>query len=55
MPQRKDDKDQDNESLFERLLREKRKKKLLSKNDAWFFGMCVMFALFAAKGMFTIQ
>ena len=55
MPQRKDDKSQDEESLFERLLREKRAIKLLEKNNAWFFGMYVMFALFAAKGMFTIQ
>jgi len=55
MLQRKDDKGQDNESLFERLLREKRMKKLLVKNNAWFIGMCVIFALFAAQGMFTIQ
>ena len=55
MRQRKDDKGQDNESLFERLLREKRIKKLLVKNNAWFFGMYVVIALFAAKGMFTIQ
>lgn len=55
MQRRKYDKGDDKESLFERLLREKRVKKLLDKNNAWFFGMYVMFALFAAKGMFTIQ
>lgn len=55
MWQRKDDKDQENESLFERRLREKRLKKQLARNDALFFGMCVMFALFSAQGMFTIQ
>jgi len=55
MWQRKDNDDQDGESLFERWLREKRVKKQLAKNDALFFGMYVMFALFAAQGMFTIQ
>jgi len=55
MWRRKNDNDQDSESLFERFLREKRVKKQLAKNDALFFGMYIMFALFAAQGMFTIQ
>jgi len=55
MPQRKDDNGQDDESLFDRWLREKRMRKLLAKNNALFFGMCLVFALFAAQGMFTIQ
>jgi len=55
MWQRKDDHEQEDESLFERWLREKRLKKQLAQNDALFFGMYLMFALFAAQGMFTIQ
>jgi len=55
MWQRKDEHDKDDESLFERWLREKRVKKLMAKNHALFFGMCIMFALFSAQGMFTIQ
>jgi len=51
----KDDRKHDSESMFDRWLREKRLKKQLAKNDALFFGMYVMFALFAAQGMFTIQ
>lgn len=55
MRQRKEDKGQDKETLFERLLREQRMKQLLVKNDTLFIGICIMIALFAAKGMFTIQ
>jgi len=52
---RKTENDQDNESLFDRWLREKRMKKMLAKNNELFIGMYVLLALFAAQGMFTIQ
>ncbi len=57
MRQRKEDKgqDKDKETLFDRLLREKRMKKLLVKNNTLFLGLSVIIALFAAQGMFTIQ
>lgn len=47
-------KDEHNETLFDRLLREERGKKL-TQNDALFFGLSILLAIYATQNLITIQ
>ncbi len=53
MQKRQDQDNDQNESFFERWLRQERLKKF-AQNEGLFFGACVLFALYATQGMFTI-
>ena len=54
MRKQKHEVEQRTESLFEQRFRLEYQKKL-AKNDGLFFGIAVMFALYATQSMFTIQ
>jgi len=53
--QKRNDKEQESETLFDRWLRKERFKKTLAQNDVMFFGVCVLFALYATQGVFAVQ
>jgi len=54
MLNRKDKSEKSDESMFDRKFRLQRMAKF-AENEGLFFGITVLFALYATQGMFTIQ